>query len=118
MNETFVTVNMASCFSLHKNHNGPLWHEFKSLAPNTREHRGQVINSKKLFIFNHFYGVKALTEGIDELTRLLINNKDYIQRRLESKCYHGTNFKKPNFIALDFISEDLYSDLIKPFNSN
>ena len=116
MNETSVTVNIASCFSLHKDQKGPLWNESKALAPNTREHIGQVINSKKLFIFNHFVGVKALTETLDEVTRLLVNDKDYIKRRLEYKCYPGTNNKKPNYIALDFITKGLYSDLIKPFN--
>jgi hypothetical protein len=37
--------------------------------------------------------------------------------RIRKKCDPGTNYRKPNFIALDFIGENSYKDIVEPFNS-
>jgi len=95
---------------------GPLWHSYKPLNLSGREHKDQVVNRKKLFLFNHFIGIKALTSTINPLTQILMNKKDFVMRRLIEKCYTGTNFKKPNYIALDFIESDVFTDLIEPLN--
>lgn len=109
---------MSPCYSLHKNYKGPLWHEDKKLDLLDREHTGQVQNGKKLFLFNHFVGVKALTKSMNQLTQLLMNKKEFIEKRLEDKCHVGTNYKRPNYIALDFIERNDYANLIEPFNAD
>ena len=45
-----------------------------------------------------------------------MNTKEFVTKRLVTKCYPGTNLKKPNYISLDFIEENTYNDLILPFN--
>ena len=45
-----------------------------------------------------------------------MNKKEFISKRLEEKCYPGANFKKPNFIALDFIDPTTHKEVIEQFN--
>ena len=111
-----VYLDMSACYSLHRNLMGPLWYANKALNMTSRENKDQVVNGKKLFLFNHFIGIKALTETANPFTKALMNKKDFVMRRLIEKCYTGTNFKKPNYIALDFIEKDVYVDLIEPLN--
>lgn len=93
-----------------------MWHENKTFNLKIKEHKNQVVNSKKLFLFNHFFGVKALHEGMNPITKIIMNERDFILKRLEEKCYPGTNFKRPNFIALDFIEINTHKEVIEPFN--
>ena len=37
-----------------------------------------------------------------------MNRKDFILKRMKEKCDPATNGKKPNFIAFDFIDENIY----------
>ena len=107
---------MSPCFSLHRDNSGPLWYETRALNLTEKEHKDQVVNSQKLFLFNHFRGVKALTESMNPITQMIMNKPAFVMKRLEEKCYFGTQFKKPNYIALDFIEANDYADLIEPFN--
>jgi hypothetical protein len=49
---------------------------------------------------------------------MLMNNRDFIMERIRIKCDPGTMKKRVNFIALDFITKDIYKDLIEPLNKN
>ena len=71
-----VSVDMSPCFSLHKNDDGPLWSEDKTLNLTIREHKYQIINGKKLFLFNHFFGIKALHESMNPITKMIMNKKE------------------------------------------
>ena len=123
-NETYSIVNnslvveLPQCFSLHKNMLGPLWSEETPLNLTIKENNNQVINGKKLFLLNHFYGIKAFTQTtMSQIMQSLFNTKEFIMKRVEQFCNKGTSNKKPNFIALDFVNSQHYSNLIKPFNT-
>ncbi len=117
-NTNTAHVLMADCYSLHKNFQGLLWYNEKPLNLSKREHEGQILNSRKLFIFNHFYGIKALTKSLDPITLKMFNKKEFIMKRLEVKCNRGISNKKPNYIVLDFIEKNHYTELIEPFNAS
>lgn len=116
LNATEISLEMSRCFSLHKTNQAPNWHKNKTIDLDAREYSGQLFNSDKLFLFHHYYGVSAKSIMINPLTVELMNTKEFVLERLETECYPGTNWKKPNYIALDFISKKTYNDLIVPFN--
>ena len=122
LNESFdgnnLNMEMSRCLSWYRFNREPLWDEENPLILNTKEHSKQVLNANKLFIFNHFFGIRAFTSFIDRATILLMNKKEFILKRIKEKCDPGTNGKKPNYIALDFIDENIYKDLIEPLNNN
>lgn len=117
-NTSSPRMEISRCFSLDKLENRPNWGPNSTLNMKTREHNGQLFNSEKLFLFHHYYGVVAKRIFIDNITVKLMNTKELINERLNKLCYPGLNGKKPNYIALDFITEDTYKNVIIPFNEN
>lgn len=117
-NTSSPKMEISRCFSLDKLENRPNWGPNSTLNMNTREHNGQLFNSEKLFLFHHYYGVVAKRIFIDNITVKLMNSKELINKRLEKLCNPGLNGKKPNYIALDFITEDTYKNVIIPLNEN
>ncbi len=117
-NETSLKLDLSRCFSLHKTENNPCWNETNPLDLDEIEHEDSLANSEKLFFFNHFYGVAALEFKVNPITAMLMNNRDFIMERIRKKCNPGTLNKRANFIALDFITKDIYKDLIEPLNKN
>ena len=109
---------MSRCFSLHKTGKFPTWNQTISLDLTKTEKNSSLINSEKLFFFNHFYGVAAAEFNINPTTVKLMNNKEFILERIKNKCDPGTSKKKPNYIALDFINKEIYTDLIEKMNLN
>jgi hypothetical protein len=109
-------LEISRCFSLHRHEYEPLWYESKPLNLSSKENDEQVINKNKLFIFNHFFGVNALKTSINANTVALMNTKEFILKRLDAKCNQWVGFKRPNFIALDFIDKNTYKDVIVPMN--
>ena len=83
---------------------------------NSRESLDQITNGEKLFIFNHFFGVRALSQTLHPNTEVLFNTKEFIQKRLEVKCDPGTNYKIPNYIVLDFVTSSTYKEVVQPYN--
>jgi hypothetical protein len=114
-NNTLV-LEMSRCFSLHRVNSKPNFDENRPINLNARENTNQPMNSEKLFLFNHFFGVKALIQSLDPITQILFNSKEFILERIQSKCGPGTHNKRPNYIALDFITNSTYFDLIVPLN--
>ena len=112
-----VSIPIARCFSVHRIGSRPNWDEERTLNLSTREHAGQLLNSEKLFLFNHFYGVpiKAAMEGNINVLEY-INSKEMLFRRLHEQCDPNTNKKRPNYIALDFIGSKTFKELIEPLN--
>lgn len=104
---------MARCFSLHKVSHRPNWDENHPLDLSSREHPNQLANGQKLFLFNHFYGVpaKAVIDGNVHIYER-INSREFVEKRLRDKCDPNTNAKRPNYIALDFIDQSTYADII------
>jgi hypothetical protein len=107
---------MSRCFSLHKLGGHPVWNETNPLILNVTENRHSLINSEKLFLLNHFYGVAANEINIDPITVKLMNKREFILERIRKKCDPGTSGKKPNYIVLDFINKNIYKELIEPLN--
>lgn len=115
-NRTSLDIDMSRCFSLHKTNNQPNWNENKILDLQAKEFSTQLSNSEKLFLFNHFYGVAAKANLMNPITVNLMNNREFVLKRLNEKCNPGVNGKKPNYIAVDFIQENTLKELIEPFN--
>lgn len=115
LNNTLV-LDMSRCFSLHKVNYRPNWDENNHLDLGGRENLDQPINSEKLFLFNHFFGVRALGPTLNPETELLFNTREFIYKRIEAKCNPGTMNKRPNYIALDFITNSTYKEIIEPLN--
>lgn len=111
------TIIMPRCFSLHKINGKPMWNIGNPLNLNIKEHEGQVINGKKLFLFNHYYGIQIASLQLDPLTLSLVNNKEYILKRVNEKCAPGTNNIKPTHIALDFIDKTDTRNILSVFNT-
>lgn len=116
LNGTILELDMADCFSWHQFKGKPVWNSTNPLVLNYKEHKEQLLNSEKLFLFNHFYGVAALAGFVDPATVKLMNTREFVLKRIQEKCDPGTNRKKPNYIALDFIDESTYKNLIEPLN--
>jgi hypothetical protein len=116
-NLTQMELHMSRCFSFHRLNNKPNWGEGLMLNGSSKETRHQLINSDKLFLFNHFYGVSAASAFINPLTVQLMNSREFIYKRIREKCDPYTNGTKPNYISLDFIDETTYEQVIQPMNS-
>jgi hypothetical protein len=118
INGTFIELEMSDCFSRQSFKNRPYWNDEFPLQDNDFElNENEIRNSQKLFLFNHFYGVAAYQAFIHTITSSIMNKREYVMARLSHKCDLATNNKKPNFIALDFIDENVFNDLIRPMNS-
>ena len=116
INGTTIELEMSECFSRQQSQNRPMWDITNPLKKNRTEGDGELLNSQKLFLFNHFYGVAALQPFLNPLTVKLMNTREYVLERLREKCDPGTDNLTPNFIALDFIDAHVHDDLIRPFN--
>ena len=116
INQTYIELEMADCFSRQSYKDRPYWNKEFPIEANASLNDDEIINSKKLFLFNHFYGVQAYSSMIHPITVELMNKNEYIMARIKEKCNPATNNKKPNFIALDFIDEYVYDNVIKHFN--
>ena len=114
---TSATIIMPRCFSLHNVNGKPLWNEKKPLNHKTREHDDQAVNGQKLFLFNNFYGIQISSFAMDPLTLKLVNDKDYILKRVSERCNIGTNGIKPTYIALDFITSFDAKSISNAFNN-
>ncbi|CAF0951078.1 unnamed protein product [Brachionus calyciflorus] len=115
-NSSSIKMEISRCVSLHRTMGQLNWSENKTLDLNFREHENSLLNSEKMFLFHHYYGVSAKSIFIDSLTVKLMNTPEFVNERLKRRCNPGINGKKPNYIALDFINENTYKDLILPFN--
>ena len=107
-------MKMSKCSS-REDFQTPDWKVENPLNLSKKEDSKQISNQKTLFIFNHFIGVRAYTIK-ESITGILMNDKNFILKRIKEKCDPATNGKKPNFIALDFIDKNVYKDLIEPLN--
>lgn len=118
MNKT-LSIPIAKCVSVHNVNRRPNWGETHKLNLTSREHPNQLLNGQKLFLFNHFYGVpaKGAVEGNLHLYEY-INSREFVEKRLREKCDPNTSRKRPNYIALDFIEEQTFDNLISHFNTN
>jgi hypothetical protein len=115
--KTNATILMPKCFSLHNSFGRPLWNEKRPLNLTSREHEYQPMNGEKLFLFNNFYGIQISSIGIDPLTLKLVNDKEYIMKRVVERCNNGTNGIRPTHIALDFISKYDVQNILNLFNN-
>lgn len=117
INGSCIELEMSDCYSRQSYNNRPYWNKEFPLEENELYlNENEVKNSQKLFLFNHFYGVAAYRAFVHPITVSIMNTKEYVTTRINNMCNPATNNKKPNFIALDFIEENTYSILIKPFN--
>lgn len=112
-----MSIPIPRCFSVHRNGARPNWDEEKKLNLTTREHPNQLVNGDKLFLFNHFYGVPFLG-ALDGNLHILehINSREMVFRRLHEMCDPNTGRKRPNYVALDFITHSTYKEIIEPLN--
>lgn len=115
-NTSSLYLEISRCYSLHKLNGKPNWSKNNTLVLNSKEHILQISNAQKLFLFHNYYGVSAKSILINPITVKLINTKEFILQRLVQECNPATNHKRPNYIALDFINENIYRDFIVPFN--
>lgn len=122
-NRSSINVEMPDCSSVFNNvvidagkskTNQPTWSNKNKLKLN--EIDGKLANKDKLFLYNHFYGVMAKQSMMDPVTVELMNSKEFVMKRFVEKCIPATGFNKPNYIALDFISSNVYKDLVEPLN--
>ena len=116
-NKTNATIIMPKCFSLHYIFGKPLWNENRPLNHTSREHIDQPLHGVKLFLFNNFYGIQISNIGIDPITLKLVNDQEYILKRVIERCDPGTNGIKPTLIALDFISKYDVINILTLFNN-
>ena len=86
---------MSPCFSLHRDNSGPLWYETRALNLTEKEHKDQVVNSQKLFLFNHFRGVKALTESMNPITQMIMNKPAFVMKDLRRSAILVRNLRSP-----------------------
>jgi hypothetical protein len=115
--KTKVTMDMSRWSSrFFSKHKSPLWTEEYLLEPELKQSDHELKNSDKLFLFNHFYGVSANSVIVNPTTVIIMNDVGFILQRFREKCEPYTGFRKPNFIALDYINEKIYQDLIEPLN--
>ena len=118
INNTVLTLGMSRCISVETSDydDYPKWSIARPLVHNERESTDSLINGDKLFVYNHFYGVYAMRGTVNPTTLSIMNSKDFILKRLNEFCNPATNFKRPNYIALDFIGENTYKDEVELFN--
>lgn len=118
-NQTEYNITIPRCYSLHRVNRRPVWDETRPLNLSSREHPNQLLNRDKLFFFNHFYGIpaKSVLEG-NTFIYDYINSNEFVTKRLLKKCNPNTSNKRPNYIALDFVDESTYKNLILPMNEN
>ena len=118
-NETLLTLGMSTCMSVRNDLRGrPKWSLDTPLDLGQKESADSVRNRDKLFLFNHFYGVQAMKANIDPVTALVMNRREFVYKRLNEYCLPATNRKRPNYIALDFINEKTYKEIVEPLNIN
>lgn len=118
INGSYIELEMSDCYSRQSFKSRPYWStEFPIQENDLDLNEDEIKNSQKLFLFNHFYGVQAYQAFLNPITVSIMNKREFVIARIKEKCDPATNNKKPNFIALDFIDENVYNDLIKPLNS-
>ena len=117
-NKTSVSMEMSRCVSVFKTERGiPTWSDNSTLNLDLKENIHELKNGDKLFLFNHFYGVLAKSSSVNANTLRVMNSKDFVMTRFKEKCSRASGFVKPNYIALDFITESVYKNLIEPLNN-
>ncbi len=117
-NMTSLNLEISKCVSVQKvNRTKHAWDEENILNLSTRQTKYEPLNSEKLFLFNHFYGVSGKSSIVNPVTVKLMNSKEFVMKRFNEKCKRASGFAKPNFIALDFINERVYTEIIEPLNA-
>jgi hypothetical protein len=113
-----LTLAISSCVSVESDEEGsPRWSLQNPIRDlQLRERPQRVKNGDKLFLFNHFYGVPAQQSKVNPVTLRIMNTRELIFKRLDEYCGPATANKRPNFIALDFIGPDTYTEIIEPLN--
>ena len=116
-NKTSVSIIMPRCCSVHNVQGKPLWDENRPLNHSAKEHVNQVVHGEKLFLFNNFYGIQIAKFIMDPFTLKLMNDKDFIFKRIVERCNAGTRGIKPTHIALDFVNQFEVQNILNHFNN-
>ena len=117
INETTLSLAMSRCVSVEASDydDDPKWSLDRPLDHSMRESSEALLNGDKLFVYNHFYGVFAMRGAVNPTTLRIMNSKDFILKRLNEFCNPATKFVRPNYIALDFVGEDTYKEVVEIF---